>query len=351
MSRRIGAESMTRLAAEIFRALGAPTDDADLTAEHLVTSSLMGCDSHGVLRIPEYVDLVEDGSIAVGGAIDVQRTSNTTALVDCGRNFGPVGATRAIGTGVEIAKREKVACVVTRQCNHIARVGAYPQFAAEQGVIAIATCNSPMYGHFVLPWGGREGRLATNPIAYAVPSGKRPILADFSTSVAPEGKVRFHKNQDKPVPEGWIVDAEGAPTTDPARFYGPPRGGILPLGGSAGHKGYALGLLVELLGAPLAGLSSIDTTTVGNGVCFLLIDPSAFVPIDRFRELVDESIRYMKSSAPAPGFEEVLVPGDLEFRAFDERSRSGIPLDPVTWEAIGRCASRLNVTMPESTPT
>ena len=122
---------------------------------------------------------------------------------------------------------------------------------------------------------------ATNPIAYAVPTGGLPVVADFSTSVAPEGKIRFYRNEGKTVPDGWIVDADGKATNDPNAFYGPPRGGILPLGAGAGHKGFALGLLVEILGSALAGISSQDPQVFGNGVCFIVVDPSAFCPLER----------------------------------------------------------------------
>jgi LDH2 family malate/lactate/ureidoglycolate dehydrogenase len=180
-------------------------------------------------------------------------------------------------------------------------------------------------------------------LAYAVPTGGDPIVADFSTSVAPEGKIRWHRNEGKPVPPGWVVDAHGQPTTDPAAFYGPPLGGILPLGGAAGHKGFALGLLVEILGSALAGLSTTDQTITGNGVCFLLVDPSAFGPIVRFKQLVDEMAAYIKSSPPAPGFEEVLLPGELEFRTRRRRLQSGVPVDEVTWQALESHARRLHV--------
>src|SRR5207244_6782686 len=168
-------------------------------------------------------------------------------------------------------------CVITRRCNHVARLGAYVQAAAERNFIALATCNSPVHGHFVLPWGGRQPRLATNPLAYAVPASGDPIVADFSTSVVPEGKVRVYRNEGKQLPPGWAVDASGRPTTDPAAFYGPPRGSLLPLGGPAGHKGFALGLLVELLGSALAGVGPTDPNAGGNGVCCQVIDPTTFV--------------------------------------------------------------------------
>ncbi len=314
MSRLYRPDSVSQLGAALFAAAGAGAFEARATARSLVTSSLMGHDSHGVIRIPEYLGFVADGSIVPQAPLSVERTSPTTAVVDCGRGFGPVGAERAMREGIEIARGQRTACVITRRCNHVGRLGAYVQLAAEEGMLAMATCNSPIHGHDVLPWGGRDGRLGTNPIAYAVPAGSVPVLADFSTSVAPEGKIRFCRNERKSVPAGWILDALGNATNDPNAFYGPPRGGILPLGAGAGHKGFALGLLVEILGTALAGVGSQDPEAFGNGVCFVVVDPSAFCPLEQFRRLMDETIAYIKSSRPAPGFDEVLVPGELEFR-------------------------------------
>jgi uncharacterized oxidoreductase len=245
--------------------------------------------------------------------------------------------------GIAIAREQRTATVITRHCHHVGRLGAWVQMAADEGLIALATCNSPVHGHYVLPWGGREGRLATNPIAYSVPTGHDPIVADFSTSVAPEGKIRFYRNEGQPVPDGWILDAEGRATNDPNAFYGPPRGGILPLGGAAGHKGFALGLLVEILGSALAGVSCRSPDSIGNGVCMIVIDPSAFCPLDEFRRLMDETVAYTKSSPPAPGFTEVLVPGELEFRTLRQRQREGIPIDGATLAAIRRYGKRLGV--------
>jgi uncharacterized oxidoreductase len=327
-------QTLVRLGTALFEAVGAPAPEAKLTSQELVTSSLMGHDSHGVMRIPEYLGLVERRMIVPGAPVAVERTGPAAAVVDGGHNFGPVGAYQAIETAAALAGEHKVACVITRRCNHVGRLGAYMQAAAERGFIGLATCNSPVHGHFVLPWGGKQPRLATNPLAYGIPTSGEPIVADFATSVAPEGKIRVCLNQRKPLPVGWAVDAAGKPTTDPAAFYGPPRGSLLPLGGSAGRKGFALGLLVELLGSALAGIGPTDPSAAGNGVCFVLIDPAAFVPLDRFKKLADETVAYMKSSPPADGFDEVLVPGEWEFRNRKRRLQEGIPVDDATWQSL-----------------
>lgn len=343
MSRLYRAPAVEHLGVALFTAAGAHEQSARAAVTALVTSSLMGHDSHGVLRIPEYLGFVADGSLLPNAEPHVEQTGPTTAVVDCGGGFGAVGAERAMRVAIELAQEQRTACVITRRCHHVGRLGTWVELAAGAGLIGIATCNSPVHGHFVLPWGGREGRLATNPIAYAVPTGGDPVVADFSTSVAPEGKVRYYRNEGRALPDGWILDAHGRPTTDPNDFYGPPRGGILPLGGNAGHKGFALGLLVEILGSALAGIRCTDTATIGNGVCFFAIDPSAFCPVDEFRRRMDETVAYMKSSRPAPGFSEVLVPGELEFRTRRQRLETGIPIDDATLSAMQQHGARLGI--------
>jgi uncharacterized oxidoreductase len=346
MSRSFPPQQIADIGAALFQSLGASGEEARAASGALVQSSLMGHDSHGVLRIPEYLGYLEDGSLRPQSSIEVTKTGPTTASVDCGHGFGAVGGQRVIAVGIELAREHGTACVITRRCNHVGRLGAYVQSVADAGLIAVATCNSPVAGHFVLPFGGRQGRLATNPIAYGLPAGGDPIVADFSTSVAPEGKIRYYRNEGKSVPEGWILDATGKPTTDPNAFYGPPRGGILPLGGPAGHKGFALGLLVEVLGSALAGISTTDPKTRGNGVCLIVVDPARFGPLDQFRQLMDETIAYIKSSPPAPGVEEVLVPGELEFRTLRRRLKEGIPVDDPTLAAMKAWADRGHIHVP-----
>jgi uncharacterized oxidoreductase len=338
MSRLYPHQRVADWSRELFRAFGAPAKVADIASSSLIESSLMGHDSHGVLRVPEYLDFIREGKIKPAAEICVEQTGPSTAIVDCAHGFGAVGGARSVEVAIEIAHRQMSAVVLTRNCNHLGRVGAYVQTAAEEGMIAFAFCNSPVYGHFVVPYGGRAGRLATNPIAYALPTSGESIVADFSTSVAPEGKVRFYRNEQRSVPAGWILDSHGRPSTNPTDFYGPPRGGLLPFGGDAAHKGYALGLLVEVLAGVLAGVSTTDANAFGNGFCLILINPAAFGSLAAFRERMDETVAYMKSSPPAEGFDEVLVPGELEFRTRRARMQSGIPVDEPTLSALRRYA-------------
>ncbi len=343
-------EALHRLAADIFEAAGAPGGEAEIVAEHLVSASLLGYDTHGVMRIPQYVDEIRQGAIRPGAPIVVSQETETTAVVDCGWTFGQVGGLKAIDTAIEKARRWKTATVVARCCNHAGRLGAYTTRAAEQGLLAIGVCNSPRHGHFVTPWGGREGRLATNPISFAVPGNSAyPMVADFSTAEASEGAIRLLRNQGQPLPDGWILDAEGNPSNDAADFYGPPRGTILPLGGQRGYRGFALSLLVEVLGGLLGG-SPVSKHQPGNGLGFVVIDVSAFIDPAGFAAMVEELVGYVKATPAAPGFEEVFLPGEADLRRREQRMKEGIPVDEATWRQIEATAASLGASVPSGGP-
>jgi len=347
---RFEASRLKLFTQRVFFTLGAPVDEAALIAEHLVKANLMGYDSHGIIRIPQYINDVKRGVLLLGAPITFKNQTTTTALVDCGWNSGQVGANRALQYAIDKARTSNVAMVVTQRCNHAGRLGAYTQAAAEQGFIALGFCNSPPGdGHFVAPWGGREGRLSTNPMSFAIPCGKHPpILGDFSTSQTPEGKLRLYLNQKKPLPEGWIVDAQGKPSSDAAHFYGPPRGAILPFGGALGYRGFALGLLVEVLGALMGGTSTTKPLP-GNGLCFIVVNISAFLPAEDFAALAEELRAYIKSCPPAALGGEITLPGELDFRLLQERTTHGIPVDPQTWDQICQSAESVGVQWADAT--
>jgi uncharacterized oxidoreductase len=330
----------------VFEACGTPAPDAAIVADHLVNSNLCGVDSHGVIRIPQYVQEIREGSIVPGAPLQILQETETTAIVDGAWNFGPVVAHRAMEIALEKALRHRTAFVVTRRCGHAGRLGTYAELAAERGCFSFAVCNSPIHGHFVLPWGGREPRLATNPLAYGFPSNfGHPVVADFSTAATPEGKLRVYRDQNKPLPPDWIVDHEGRPSTNPQEFYGPPRGAILPFGGQAGYRSYALALLAEILGGTLAG-QHITVDQPGNGVAFMVLDISAFMPREQFLQALREVRDYMKSSRPAEGFDEVMLPGEPEFLKKKQREESGIALADATWAEILKAATSLGVEWP-----
>jgi hydroxycarboxylate dehydrogenase B len=249
-----------------------------------------------------------------------------------------------------MARQHKTACVVTNRCRHVGRLGYFTQMAAEAGMFGLASANSAKAGHSVVPYGGLLGRVAPNPISYAVPGPEHPIVADMAMSTTSKGKTVVYRNRGQKLPEGWIVDAEGNPSTDPNDLFKDPKGWILPLGGNVGYKGFAFLLLAEILGGALGGHSITEDIPDGvNGVCFFVVDISAFVPVERFRELMGEMIAYEKSAPAAPGFKEVLLPGELDFRVKAERQAQGIPIDPVTWGQIREAAEALHVPVTEQT--
>ncbi|MEW6753845.1 MAG: Ldh family oxidoreductase [Candidatus Latescibacterota bacterium] len=341
------AQDLQDLGVRLFAACGAPPAEAATVAEDLVEASLMGLESHGVTRYIMYVEEVLAGRIRPGAPVRVVRDTPTLTVLDCGLNFGQVGAARLVEAVAVKARQAGVAYGVTQRCHHVGRLGGHAQKVAAQGLFCLAVANSHKHGHFVVPWGGREGRLATNPLAWAVPTGGLPVVLDMSTSMIAEGKIRALMHAGQSVPPGRILDGHGRPTTEPRAFYGPPRGTILPLGGELGYKGFGLGLLVEVLGSTLAGEPLTDEHRYVNGLGLLAIDPEPLCGASRFRTLVDELCAYVTSSPPAPGFEEVVLPGALDFRQRERRLREGIPLPAETWRQIEEVARRVGVSTSE----
>jgi len=298
-----------------------------------------------VIRLVQYADDAVAGKIKPGAPTTIVKETPTSAVVDCGLNFGPVTARRMVAIATEKARAAGMASAVSRNGQHVSRLGSYTQKLAQNGLFAFAVANSSKHGHWVVPWGGREGRLATNPLSYAVPTSGAPLVMDMSTSMVSEGKLRVLRNEGSQAPEHAIQDAEGNATTDPNLFYGPPRGTIKPLGGEAGYKGFGLSLLVEILGGCMGGNRASEDLPYVNGLFLLAIDPESLCGAECFRELMDDLSAYMTSSPPAPGFNEVIMPAALDFRTRETRLKSGVPLDEETWRQIEDTARRLGVSV------
>jgi uncharacterized oxidoreductase len=326
-------------------AAGSPQEEAETVTRLLVEANMVGHDSHGVIRIPQYLTSINNGDVQVGARVEVVQETAVALVLDGHWGFGQVIAERAVRMGVGKAKAAGLAAVTIRNSNHIGRLGSYVEDIARQGLIGLLFANAHGAAPSVVPWGGRHGRLATNPLAAGIPrSSGEPIVLDMTTSIVAEGKVRVKRNRGEPVPEGWIVDPEGEPTTDAKAFYGPPRGSILPFGGSAGYKGYGLSVAVDLLAGALSGAGCTGTSTqIGNAVLMLILDVAAFVPAEDFDREVEEFSGWVKSSPPAAGFEEILFPGDIENRERERRGREGIFVEEETWRQIAGCGADLGV--------
>jgi len=341
-------ETLSGLVRDIAAALGSPADEAEIIGESLVRANLAGHDSHGIIRLEQYAKMVQSGEIVPGAPLEVVRETACTAVVDGGWNFGQVVARRALDLGIAKAKQYGTGTISVRCSNHLGRLGEYTLLAAEAGMVCFATVNNHGRGNLVAPFGGSDGRLSTNPLSFACPGPDRPIVVDITTSVVAEGKVRIKKNTGQPVPEGWLIDNQGRPTTDPETLYAEPRGAILPFGGPVGHKGFALSIMVDVLSGALssAGCSHSSTCRLGNALFLNVIDVEKFLTREEFLEHVTVLQNHLKASPPAPGFKEVLMPGEPEQREEARRLRDGIFVDETTWRQFALCAESVGVSVP-----
>jgi len=342
------ADRLREFGTEFIAACGAPPAEALVVADHLVESNLMGYDSHGIIRCAEYLTCVRDGRVKPGAPITVIKESPSTAIVDCGLNFGQVGANRMVDIGCEKARASGIACILSKNCFHVGRLGSYVQKVAERGMFGLLTCNSRQKFHVVVPWGGRDGRLGTNPLAFGGPTEGRPVVLDMSTCMIAAGKIALAREEGKQVPEGCIQDGDGNPTTDPATFYGPGMsllgGTILPFGApNFGYKGYGLSMMVEMMGGIMSGEDGTVDHVRSNGLSLTVINPDFFCGADRFAELVNRFCDYQMSSMPAQGFKEVVVPGTYDFRLREKRLAEGIPIEGSVLQQIVAAAAEVGV--------
>ena len=321
----------------LFRAAGCREGDVKAVVDHLVESNLFGHDSHGAIRFYEYARAIREGRFRPAAEPKVVRDHPAVAVVDAGGAMGQVGATFATELAIEKAKHCGVSTVALRNTSHIGRVGAYPLVAARQGFVSQIFVNAGQLGYQIAPFGGIDGRLSTNPLGFSAPPRQAdPIMVDMTTSVVAEGKVRVALNRGTQVPEGWLIDADGEPTVEPADFKGDPPGAILPLGGVAAHKGTALSLMVEVLGGALSGLGCAagSRTMVSNGVFLTVYNIDHFVDREEYFDELERLIAHIGSSRLAPGFDEILMPGEPEFRSAIRVEREGIEVDETTWSTI-----------------
>ena len=340
-------EHLRQVGAAIFAAAGAPPAAADVVAKLLADANAVGHDSHGVIRIPQYISTIEKGEIVPHVEVEVVRQTAAAAVLDGHWGFGQVVMNQAVEMGLERAGNCGVAAITVKNANHIGRLGSYVEHIAEANMIGLLCANSHG-GASVAPWGGIAGRLGTNPLAGGWPDGEGGALVlDITTSVVAEGKVRVKRNRGEPVPEGWIIDATGQPSTDPADFYDEPRGNLLPFGGLMGYKGYGLGVVVELLGGALsgAGCARGRKARIGNGCFLLVIDIGRFQPFAEYAAQVRAFADYLRASPKAEGVDAILLPGELE-KQERQRRQSGVTVEEKTWRQILDCAQRVGAVLP-----
>lgn len=342
----VAAEPLKSLTATIFEQSGAPPDTARCVAEHLVEANLAGHDSHGVLRIMQYLEVIDQGHLRPAGSMQIVRESPVNAVVDGNQGFGQLIARDAMLLAIRKARTCGMGAVAVRNCYHTGRIGTYTKMAAEEGLVGIATVNSGGGGQLVAPFGGIERRLSTNPISIATPSGgPEPFVLDMSSSVAPEGKVRALHHAGKKTPPGWMIDAAGRPTSDTADFYNAPVGALLPLGGPVGHKGACLAFMIDILSGGLseAGCCETNPPRIGDGMLAIVLDIEQFTTLSDFQTRVATLAEHVTGCPKAEGVEQIFVPGEVEAEQRKRRLRDGIPIDDAVWEQIARICQRLGI--------
>ena len=336
---------LERWTTELLAAAGLEGEAAATVSRTLVDASLRGVDSHGVARTPIYLERLRAGGINPRPRPRVEREEGALALMHGDDGPGQVAGVVATDHSIELARRYGVGVVAVRRSNHYGAAGFYAVRAARAGLIGMSTTNSDP---FVIPFGGREAALGTNPIAFAAPVPDGVWVLDMATSQVAINRIYNARDEGRTIPSGWGVDAEGRDTTDPAVVAA----GV-PLGG---YKGYGLAIMVEILSAVLTGsgithgvgrLYGAEAEAQDVGHFHLALDPGPLVGAGPFAERLAALLADLSASPAGSGSDEVLVPGDPEERAAAERARSGIPLPAFLWSSLRQASEELGVEAPE----
>jgi uncharacterized oxidoreductase len=343
------AETLTDFATRLLAAGGIGHEEAALVATSLVAANLRGHDSHGVMRVPSYLDLFRKGELVAGAPLTALRTSASIFVGDAHWGFGQTQAQRLTAKLIAMARETGLALGTLIRSGHVGRLGEYCETAAAAGLVSMMMVNTHGHARRVAPPGGKSPRLGTNPLAIGAPAPGGPLILDFGTSATAEGKVRVKRIAGQLCPDGWLLDSEGRPTNDPNSLYGDPPGSIRPMGGDQAYKGFGLGLMVEIFAGALTGgvcIRELPINQIGNCVFMLLVDPGHVGGAEHFQQEVADLCRFVRDCPRVEGVAEILLPGDPERRTLAERSAGGIPLDDGNWSALVKRAAQLGVAAP-----
>jgi LDH2 family malate/lactate/ureidoglycolate dehydrogenase len=336
----ITADAERRYVRAIFAALGATDAEANAVADVLVEADLRGHTSDGLARVALSVELIQTGAVQVGARPRLVQERAAAALLDGDRALGPYAATLAMREALRRARELGAAVIGLRETGHLGLVGYYAELAAREDLIGIVFAKSETWIH---PYGGVEPLLGTNPIAIAIPTQGDPLLLDMATSATSRGKLLEAVAAGVELPLGWAIDATGRPTTDArAAVEG---GALSPVGGA---KGYGLALAVELLGGALTGAGTGPIRDASGwlhlwGTLLLALDPAAFVEVGPFKAAVSDFLAQVKGSRLAPGFAEILLPGERSYRTRRERLAHGIIIPDDAWDQVAAIARPLGL--------
>ena len=342
---RYPAAVLERFASEVFERVGLPAADAARVAELMTRADLSGADGHGIFRLPQYVRRIRAGGVNVRPRIRVTRTAPATALVDGDNGMGHLVMAWAAEAAIELAREAGVAWVGVRGSNHAGPAALYATMPLAHDMVGIYTAVGN--ANHMPAWGGRENILSTNPIAIAIPAQEEPpVVLDMATSVAAYGKVKQYAQRGQTMPEGWMVDAEGRPITDPARAH---EGFLLPIGGYKGSGlAIALGLLAGVLNGAAFGRDVIDfnaddRSPTNTGHAIIALDVARFMPVEAFKREVDRHVGNIRGSERLPGVDAIRLPGERRQAHIRERTVRGIPLPAPLVAELDRVAATVGV--------
>jgi len=347
------AATLITLVSAIMRGAGCSTAEAETVARRLVDANCVGHESHGVIRVAKYLQWVREGTLRPNAAPTLALDTDTIAIVDGNRGFGQVIGEYATRLGTAKAAKTGIAMIGLRNCGHLGRVGDWAEMAAASSQVSLHFLNTSG-AQRVAPYGGSDRRLSTNPICIGVPvANGDPVILDVTTSTVAEGKLMVAVNKGEHVPEGWIIDREGAPTTDPKAFYA--GGALLTVGA---HKGSGLSIVTDLLaGAVSTGRSSDpDDPVLRNNMLSIYIAPAVYAPDGSVAREAQRFVDWVRASPPIKPDEPVLAPGDVERRTRTARMQYGVPIDATTWAdllgaagAVGIDAAHVSAIVPAPT--
>jgi L-2-hydroxycarboxylate dehydrogenase (NAD+) len=349
-TQRVPFEELRNFCQKAYEKVGVPAKEAGIVADLLVRSDLRGVETHGVTRLPIYIQRLQKGYVRKEPRITVVKEKGPTAYLDAHGSMGHITAYRGMEKAIAKAEEFGIGWVSVKDSGHFGVAGLFPMMALKRDFIGYIFSNSaPM----MFPWGGRGRIIGNNPLAYAIPAEKhQPVVLDFSLSVVPSGRLILSRKKGEKIPLGWAFDKNGLPTEDPYEGY-EGGGSLAPVGG---HKGYGLVLVHEMLTSVLTGgkwtrniksLYEEDPSGI-QGTChtFMALDPDCFIGREEFKKSVDAYIEAIKGSARASGTVEILVPGEPEYRTERKFLREGIPLAPNTVKELQNLAISLGIVFP-----
>ncbi len=333
----------------IASAAGSTEAEALQVAGKLVTANLTGHDTHGIGMLPRYVACIPTGELKPNAELTVISDEGTTLVLDGNHGYGQIVGQKAMEMGIERARQHGVCVVAIRNSFHLCRIGAWGEQCAAAGLVSMHHVNVHGHDGLVAPFRGTDSRFTTNPYCAVLPGtdNNPPTVLDFATSIVAGGKVRVAKNKGEQMPEGYLLDGYGKPTTDPNAMYSSPKGAIRPMGE---HKGYGLSVINELFGGVLTGGGTCrpenkhEHDTILNGMLSIIIDPMRLVTKAFFNSETDATLAHVKASPPANPAEPVLVPGDPERATKAEREANGVPVDDETWAEMIAAAKSVGLT-------